>query len=137
SKYIQLTIKEIVKETHDAVSLIFEKPHEDFSYKPGQFLTLIFDIEGKEERRSYSLCSSPFTDDYLAVTIKRIADGKISNFINDHLKPGDEIKSLPAMGSFTTDIKSDNKRNVVIFGAGSGITPLMSILKSILQVEMQ
>lgn len=136
-KYLSLTIKEIRQETHDAVSLIFEKPADAFGYKPGQFLTLIFNIEGQEERRSYSLCSSPFTDDFPAVTIKRISDGKISNFINDHIKPGAEIKALPAMGSFTTDLKSDHKRNVVIFGAGSGITPLISILKSILHVEPQ
>lgn len=137
SRYLNLTVKEVVRETPDTVTLIFDKDETPFRYKPGQFLTLIFEIDGKEERRSYSLCSSPFTDEFPAVTIKRVSDGKISNFINDSIKPGYEIKALPAMGSFTTDPQSDQRRTVVVFGAGSGITPLMSIMKSILHIESE
>lgn len=135
SKYLTLTVKEVVRETADTVTLIFDKTTTPFFYKPGQFLTLIFEVDGKEERRSYSLCSSPFTDEFPAVTIKRVSDGKISNFINDSIKPGYPIKALPAMGSFTTDPQKEQQRTAVVFGAGSGITPLMSIMKSILHIE--
>lgn len=134
-KYLSLTVREIIKETHDTVTIIFDHPEIPLEYRPGQFLTLIFNIEGKEERRSYSLCTSPFTDENPAVTIKRVSDGKVSNFINDSLKPGDTVRIMPAMGAFTTDPINTNKRNVVVFGAGSGITPLMSIIKSVLHIE--
>jgi len=134
-KYVELEVREIIRETSDAVTLVFHNPKAGFEYLPGQFITLIFEIEGEEDRRSYSLCSSPFTGDDPAVTIKRVSDGKISNFINDHIKPGDKIKVLTPMGNFIIRPEARGKRNVVIFGAGSGITPLMSILKSILHVE--
>ncbi len=135
NKFLELEVKEIINETHDAVTLVFDPAEQNFHYLPGQFVTLIFEIEGKEERRSYSLCSSPFTGDDPAVTIKRVADGKISNFINDHIKAGDKIKVMPAMGNFITNPDAKTSRNVVVFGAGSGITPLISIIKSILQIE--
>ncbi len=135
SKYTNLVVSEIIRETPDAVTLVFDEPEEGLEYHPGQFLTLIFDIDGKEVRRSYSLCSSPHTDDKPAVTIKRVSDGTVSNFINDHVKPGDFIKIMPPMGNFIAEPKADNKRKVVVFGAGSGITPLFSIIKSVLHVE--
>ncbi len=134
-KYIELEISEIIQETPDAVTLVFHQPEGKLEYHPGQFLTLIFNIDNEEVRRSYSLCSSPVTNDEPAVTIKRITDGKVSNFINDHVKVGDVVKVMPAMGNFIAEPKKENKRKVVVFGAGSGITPLFSILKSILKVE--
>jgi ring-1,2-phenylacetyl-CoA epoxidase subunit PaaE len=135
NKYINLEVSGIIQETADAVTLVFHQPKGNLDYHPGQFLTLIFDIDGTEVRRSYSLCSSPFTGDEPAVTIKRVSDGTVSNFINDHIKVGDSIKALPAMGHFIVNPDNANKRKVVVFGAGSGITPLFSILKSILHVE--
>lgn len=134
-KYTRLTIKEIRKETDEAISIVFEDPGEGFSYKPGQFITIILDVNGKEERRSYSLCTSPYYEDNPAVTIKKVHEGKVSNFVLENLSPGDEIKVMHPMGNFTTDFDEGTARDIVIFGAGSGITPLMSILKSVLHNE--
>ena len=135
SKYLNLEVSAIIRETPDAVTLVFHHPKGGLDYQPGQFLTLIFNIDEKEIIRSYSLCSSPYTGDEPAVTIKRVADGIVSNYINDHIKPGDIIKVMPAMGHFIAKPEADKKRKVVVFGGGSGITPLFSILKSILNVE--
>ena len=135
SRYLKLKVHEIRRETTDAISLVFDDPDRLLKYKPGQFVTLIFNINGKEERRSYSLCSSPLIEENPTVTINRIADGKVSNYINDHVQIGDEITLMEAMGTFTTDIATNQKRHVVILGAGSGITPLMSIIKSVLHAE--
>ena len=133
--YFELTVKEIVEETSDAVSVVFDISPEDMPYKPGQFLTIILNIDGKEVRRSYSLSSSPFKDPYLAVTIKRVEGGLVSNYIPDHLKAGDTVKVMEPMGSFTTDYDEKKKRHLVLFAGGSGITPMMSILKSLLLKE--
>jgi len=135
SNHQYVEIYDIRRETEDTVSIVFNDPDRELKYTPGQFLTLILDIDGKEERRSYSLCSSPHSEEYPTVTIKRVSDGLVSNHINDHLKPGDKIKVMPPLGNFTTTIDSKNARHLVFFGAGSGITPLMAILKSALIIE--
>lgn len=133
---IQLKVHEVVKETAEAVSIHFEHPEDGkIEYKPGQYFTLIFDIEGKEERRSYSVCSSPYTDEHPAVAVKRVEGGTVSNHINDNLKAGDEIRVIPPLGNFTTEVSSENERTLALIGGGSGITPLMSIAKSILDQE--
>ena len=134
-RYINLKIKEIKKETDDAVTVIFEKPAEPLQYKPGQFLTLILPIDGEEVRRSYSLSSSPFTDENPAVTVKRVDQGKASNYINDHLKPGDTFKVMKPAGHFVVEPDAQNEKTYILFAAGSGITPVMSIIKSVLAVE--
>jgi ring-1,2-phenylacetyl-CoA epoxidase subunit PaaE len=133
SHYISLKVEEVIKETEEAVTLVFEK--NKFSYKPGQFLTLIFKINGEELRRSYSLCTAPAIDDRPAVTVKKVANGKVSNYITGKVKSGDIIEAMVPMGTFTTEINSGNKRNIILIGAGSGITPLMGIAKSILAGE--
>jgi ring-1,2-phenylacetyl-CoA epoxidase subunit PaaE len=132
SQYFNLTVKEIVKETSDAITLVFDPGNEKLNYKPGQFLTLILPIEGEKVRRSYSLCTASGIDPYPAVTVKRVVDGKVSNFLADKIKPGDTIEVMQPMGTFTTEINPQNKRTVVLIGAGSGITPLMGIAKAIL-----
>ena len=130
-----LTVRDIIHETSDAMTLVFEQPANGLSYQPGQFLTLVLPIEGKEVRRSYSLCSSPFTDDHPAVTIKRVASGQVSNYLNDHIKRGDRIQVLKPAGIFTTPMDAEQQRHLVMFGGGSGITPLMSLIKSLLHSE--
>jgi ring-1,2-phenylacetyl-CoA epoxidase subunit PaaE len=79
--YFDLKVKEIVRETKDAISVVFEQPKERINYKAGQFLTLIVPVNGKEVRRAYSLCSSPYTDQDLAVTVKRVENGLMSNWL--------------------------------------------------------
>ncbi|MEO0332732.1 MAG: FAD-binding oxidoreductase, partial [Bacteroidota bacterium] len=131
----ELKVKEIIQETDEAVSIVFDQL--DLVYKPGQFLTFILDINGEEVRRSYSLCTSPFTNEYPAVTVKRVAEGKVSNYLNDTLQAGDVVEIQAPAGTFTTELKAEQSRHLVMFGGGSGITPLMSLLKSVLEKEPQ
>ncbi len=133
--YYDLTVKNIVHETKDAITIVFEQPASRIAYKAGQFLTLIVPVQGKEVRRSYSLCSSPFTDTDLAVTVKRVDNGLMSNWLPDNLKTGDKVKVMEPMGHFTTEFKAEHKRHLIMFAGGSGITPMMSIIKSTLTQE--
>ena len=135
SKYRDLTVRSIVKETADAITITFETPAEGLPYEAGQFLTLILDLEGEEVRRSYSLCTAPAVDPHPAVTVKRVASGKVSNYLNDTLKPGDTIRVAEPAGTFITPVDAANQRHLVMFGGGSGITPLMGLLKSVLHTE--
>lgn len=135
-RYYDLRVKEIIRETKDAISIVFEQPASgNIEYKSGQFLTLIAPIQGKEVRRAYSLCSSPFVDKDLAVTVKRVESGLMSNWLADTLKVGDTLKVMEPMGQFTTEYRPNNKRHIVMFAGGSGITPMISIIKSILSQE--
>jgi len=138
-QFYELPVREVRPETEDAVTLVFEVPEDlqsAFKYKHGQYLTLRFDINGQEERRSYSMCSSPVEQD-LAVTVKRVENGKVSTHINQQIKAGDKISVMPADGRFYTELDADQRKDYYLFGAGSGITPLMSILKTILEEEPQ
>lgn len=136
SGYINLMIKEVVNEIDDAISIHFEQPATgDIQYQSGQFFTVIADINGKEQRRAYSLCSSPFVDANPAVTVKRVKGGLMSNYLNDNAKAGQELRLMVPIGNFTTAFESNNSRHIVLFGGGSGITPLISIAKSALDQE--
>ncbi len=138
NQFYPLTIKKVKKETPDAVSLTFNIPEElreTFSYKHGQYLTLKFNLKGKEVRRAYSFCSSPTADDAPSVAIKRVKGGLVSNHINDHLKAGDTVEVMPANGRFFTELNVQNRKNYYLFSGGSGITPMMSILKTVLEEE--
>ena len=135
SHYFDLRVKNIVQETKDAITIVFENPEKKLTYKSGQFLTLIVPIGGKDIRRAYSLCSSPFVDEDLAVTVKRVEDGVMSNWLADNLKIGDTIKIMEAMGQFTTVFDKDRKRHLIMFAGGSGITPILSHIKSTLTQE--
>jgi ring-1,2-phenylacetyl-CoA epoxidase subunit PaaE len=135
-KYYDLRVKNIVNETKDTISVVFEQPADrKISYKSGQFLTLIVPVQGKEVRRCYSLCTSPFVDNDLAVTVKRVDAGLMSNWLADHLKVGTSIKVMEPMGQFTTEYQAARKRHLIMFAGGSGITPMMSIIKSMLTQE--
>jgi ring-1,2-phenylacetyl-CoA epoxidase subunit PaaE len=133
--YYDLKVKEIVQDTKDAVVIVFEQPEPKIQYKSGQFLTLIASIQNKEVRRAYSLCSSPFVDADLAVAVKRVENGLMSNWLPDHLKPSDKLKVMEPMGQFTTEFDPKRKRHLILFAGGSGITPMMSIIKSTLTQE--
>lgn len=133
--YYDLRVKQVIRETKDAITIVFEQPANAIRYKAGQFLTLIQSINGKDIRRAYSLCSSPFTDKDLAVTVKRVDNGLMSNWLNDKLTEGQTIRIMEPMGQFTTEFDTNRKRHLVMFAGGSGITPMMSIIKSILTQE--
>ncbi|HVD99282.1 MAG TPA: ferredoxin--NADP reductase [Cytophagaceae bacterium] len=135
SQYIFLKVKEIIKETTDAITIVFNKPTTNTSYKPGQFLSFIFEVGGEKLRRSYSLSSSPYTDEHWAVSVKKVKGGKMSTHLVDHLKVGDIIETMAPAGIFTYEPSPVNNADIVLIGAGSGITPLFSILNSALSVE--
>lgn len=135
NRYFNLKVREIREVAKDAVNLVFDHPGGNFKYEAGQFITLIENVNGKKVRRAYSLCTSPFVDEHPAVTVKRVKDGIMSNHLNETLKPGDEIEAMEPMGMFTTTIAEGNTRKAVFIGGGSGITPLFSLIKSILAKE--
>lgn len=122
------------------MSVTFEVPsnlQKDFEYIQGQHLTLKLMVNGKEVRRSYSLCSSPLIKEPLRVAVKRVKDGVGSNYINDNLKKGNVLEVMTPMGNFHTELKNTNKKHYVLFAGGSGITPMMSIIKTTLIAEPQ
>lgn len=133
--YHNLLVSEVIQETKDAISIVFQQPTPPLLYKAGQFLTLILQINGREVRRAYSLNSSPDTDSHLSVTVKRVEKGLVSNWLNDNTKKGDTIRVMEPMGQFTTEFNASNKRHLVMFAGGSGITPMMAIIKSLLKNE--
>ena len=138
-QFYPLMVKNVQQETADAVSVTFEVPEElkdTFQYEQGQYLTLKFNIKGKEVRRAYSMCSSPLEED-LTVTVKRVKKGLVSNYINDQVKPGQSVEVMPPDGRFYTVVDEENRKTYYLFGAGSGITPLFSIIKTILEKEPQ
>lgn len=138
-KFFTLTVKEVRPETSDAVTVYFSIPEDiksEFAYKAGQYLTLKFSINGKEVRRAYSMCSSPLEQD-IAVTVKKVKKGLVSSYINEHLKAGQTVEVMQPDGRFTPALDADQRKTYYLFGAGSGITPLMSILQTILEEEPQ
>jgi ring-1,2-phenylacetyl-CoA epoxidase subunit PaaE len=132
-----LRVAEIVPETAEANSIRFEVPPElrdIFQFKAGQHLTLKAQIGGEELRRNYSLCTAPDEEDWM-VTVKRITGGVFSNWVGDALKPGDILDVMPPHGSFTTEFNATASRRMVGIAGGSGITPVMSLLRTALKSE--
>lgn len=134
-QYLSIKVREVVKETPDTVTIFFEQPEPYLDYKAGQYLTVILDINGKEERRSYSLCTSPFVDPFPGITVKRVKGGLVSNYLNDQIRPGKTIEIMKPLGNFTSEYHSQNNRHFVMVAGGSGITPIMGISKSVLVNE--
>jgi ring-1,2-phenylacetyl-CoA epoxidase subunit PaaE len=137
SRFHSLQIKDVRKETEDTVSISFEVPadlKETFRFKHGQYLTIKIPVNGEELRRSYSICTSPQEND-LRIAVKKIKDGRVSSFLNDRLTAGQSVELMPPMGNFTTELSPSNRKAYVAFAAGSGITPIMSILKTVLASE--
>lgn len=140
SKFYKLRVAEIKVETPDCVSLSFEVPPElqkEFNFIQGQHLNLKLLINGQEIRRSYSICSSPVINEPLRVASKRLKDGIGSNFINDKIRKGDMIEVMTPMGNFHTELKITNRKHYVLFAGGSGITPMLSIVRTTLIAEPQ
>ena len=132
-----LTISDIRKETDNAVCLTFDVPadlSETYRFTQGQYLTLKAEIDGTEVRRSYSICSG-VDDGTLRVAVKKIEGGIFSTFINEKLDKGDVIEVMPPAGTFFTPLHKDNERNYLCIAAGSGITPILSIIKTIMKRE--
>jgi ring-1,2-phenylacetyl-CoA epoxidase subunit PaaE len=132
-KFNLLAVKEIIKLTADSVQITFEVPEElqaAYNYLPGQYITL--DING--ERRDYSLCVSPLNKEW-SIGVKVQPNGKISNYLFENLKVGDQVKVSTPSGRFTIPTKPNEKRTLLAFTAGSGITPIMSMLEYTLQTE--
>ncbi len=135
--FVSLPVHAIIKETEDTVTVQFAVPpteQERFTYQAGQYLTLRFVIDGQDVRRAYSMSSSPL-DDTLAVSVKRVRNGLVSNHIADHLKAGSMVEVMPPQGRFIAQPQPGKRRNIYLFGAGSGITPLMSIIRTLLEQE--
>jgi 3-ketosteroid 9alpha-monooxygenase subunit B len=132
--HYELKVADVISETADAVSVLFTVPsgaEREFAYKPGQFLTLQLPGPDGPIARCYSLCSSPDTDDGLRIAVKRVTSGLGSNWICDNLKPGDAVTVLPPAGVFTPKTWDED---LLLFAGGSGITPVLSILKSALAI---
>ncbi len=136
-KFYSLKVIDVRQETADCVSVALEVlPHlrELFRFLPGQYLTFKHQIDGIEIRRSYSICSSP-TDGELRVAIKKVTDGRFSGYANSLLKAGDELEVMPPMGKFTPHNADHKQKHYLAFASGSGITPIMSIMKTVLETE--
>ncbi len=136
-KFHTLTVKEVRRETPDCVSIAFDVPQElkaDYQFAQGQYLTLRTDINGEDLRRSYSICSSPL-DAELRVAVKHVPQGRFSTFANQKLQSGDTLSVMTPMGKFFTALHEQHDKHYVGFAAGSGITPIMSIMKTVLQSE--
>ncbi|MCF0053267.1 ferredoxin--NADP reductase [Dyadobacter sp. LJ53] len=133
---ISLQVKQIITEATDAKTFIFERTNKQpFTYKAGQFLTFLIPMHGHETRRSYSMSSAPDVDENPAITVKRVPNGEISRFWIDNVKVGDRFNVLPPSGRFVLEDSVGTARDIVLIAAGSGITPLFSILKQTLIQE--
>jgi ring-1,2-phenylacetyl-CoA epoxidase subunit PaaE len=131
-----LTVSRIEPETENAVKISLEIPTESrdlFNFRQGQYLTLQCDIDGQPLRRSYSICSA--VGDQLQIAIKRVQGGVFSNFANELLQPGHKIMAMPPQGGFYTELDAAARRNYLFIAAGSGITPVISNIRTILQSE--
>lgn len=135
--FFKLRVSDIYKETKDTVVITFEIPEnlkEKFKYKQGQHLTLRKEINGQDIRRNYSLCSSPIDNEW-KVAVKTIRQGVFSNYAFNKLKKGDELEVMPPHGEFYVECEPETSKNYIAFAAGSGITPMLSIIKTHLHKE--
>ena len=138
SEFHSLRVKEIVKETEDTVSLSFNVPEnleQAYVFKPGQYLTLKLIINSEEQRRSYSICSS--SAENITVAVKKVENGLVSSYLNEVLKENDEMEVMTPEGNFILETDPNKKRKFVGFAAGSGITPIMSMIKQLSMDETE
>ena len=137
SQFHTLNIKDITRQTDQCVSITFAVPDhlkEDYKFKAGQYITLKTDIDGKEVRRDYSLCTSPSSGN-LTVAVKEVENGTFSKYANQVLKVGDTLDVAQPQGRFTFSPDTSKTRTIAAFAAGSGITPVLSIVKTVLEEE--
>jgi ring-1,2-phenylacetyl-CoA epoxidase subunit PaaE len=137
SKFHPLTVASVARETRDAIALTFDIPpplRDAFRFVQGQHLTLRADIGGEDVRRSYSICSA-VQDDVLRIAVKKASGGMFSTWANERLAAGQTIDVMPPMGHFNVPLAAANRKHYVGFAAGSGITPLLSIIKTTVLTE--
>lgn len=137
SRFHSLRIKDVKRETPDAVSVEFDVPQElkdTFRFKHGQYLTFKLQLNGEEIRRSYSICSSPL-ENSLRIAVKEVEGGRASGYFNRKAQAGEVLEVMPPLGNFNTELSASNRKTYVAFAAGSGITPVISILKTVLESE--
>ena len=136
-KFHTLKINDIRRETEDTVSISFEVPsdlHKDYKFESGQYLTLKADINGEDVRRSYSLCSAPYENEW-RVAVKQVPEGKFSTYANNVLNRDMTLEVMTPTGNFKLSTDASKINSYVLFAAGSGITPMLSIAKSALRDE--
>ena len=136
-KFHELIVKEIRKETSDCVSITFHVPEdleEKYQFIQGQYLTLRAVLNNEDIRRSYSICSG-VDEGELRVAVKQVPEGVFSTYANQELAVGDVLKVMTPMGRFNTPLNADNEKHYIGVAAGSGITPILSIIKSVLSRE--
>ncbi|SMO61286.1 ferredoxin--NADP reductase [Solitalea koreensis] len=125
-----LKVQEVVNETGDTITIRFKQPGlKKVKYKPGQYLTICVNVNGRKYKRPYSISSAPGIDSTVDVTVKRVAGGVVSNFLNDTIAEGQMMEVLEPIGDFVLS-ENQSSANLVLWGAGSGVTPLLSILKA-------
>ena len=137
SSFYKLSVKEVRRETPTSVSIAFNVPNElkpNYKFVAGQYVTLKITLDGCEIRRAYSICSSPDSDE-LRVAVKAVKGGAFSQLANERLKAGDLIEVGTPEGNFTFEANLERQKNYAAFVAGSGITPVLSILKTVLKAE--
>ncbi len=130
-----LKVAAVIPETEEAVTIAFKQPAlKKVNYISGQYLTIVVTINGRKYKRPYSIASSPGIDQTIDVTVKRIPHGIVSNYLNDSVHEGDLLEVIEPLGNFILQ-QHNLAANIMLWGAGSGITPLFSILKSVLNSE--
>lgn len=136
-KFHSLKVAEVRRETEDTVSIAFEVPADlvaDYHYLPGQYLTLRKEIDGEDVRRSYSLCSAPYEKEW-RVAVKQVDKGVFSGFANSTLRAGDVLDVMTPTGHFMLETNPSNSKSYAFFAAGSGVTPVLAMIKSVLEEE--
>ncbi|MDN2583707.1 1,2-phenylacetyl-CoA epoxidase subunit PaaE [Aquibium sp. ELW1220] len=134
-RFHDLVVTDIERQTPDAVAVAFAVPdalRDAFAFRPGQYLTLATTVDGQDVRRSYSICSAP-GEPVLKVGVKKVADGRFSRFVNEMLSVGDTIRVMPPEGRFTS--LAGDRHDYLLIASGSGITPMLSIAKTVLAHE--
>jgi ring-1,2-phenylacetyl-CoA epoxidase subunit PaaE len=137
-KVFKLEVLKKEQVSAEAVSLLFKIPLAEkkaFHFKPGQFLTIIHTLEGETLRRSYSICNDITENSYVQIGVKKVKNGRMSRFLNEEVKVGDHLAVEVPMGRFTAELDSTQYKSYYFFAAGSGITPILSMVKSVLSVE--
>ncbi|MCB0769100.1 MAG: 2Fe-2S iron-sulfur cluster binding domain-containing protein [Flavobacteriales bacterium] len=138
ARFHKLEVESVHQETTDCIVVGFDIPaaeQADFEFVHGQYVTLKLTVNGEELRRSYSICSSPLDKGTLRIAVKKVQGGRASTELVEKLKPGMFIEVMTPMGNFTTALDPALERHIVAFAAGSGITPILSILKTVLRTE--
>ena len=135
--FLKLIIKEVQRETKDAVSILFNVPEElksNYKFIAGQYVNIRLTLDGQEIRRAYSICSAPESGE-LRIAVKAVKNGAFSQFANSKLKAGDVLEVGKPEGKFVFEPEANKQKNYMAFASGSGITPVISILKSVLKSE--